>query len=258
MPKKKKPEEENREFTRPAGIEGAPKIELTGLSEEEKKKIQLESALIGRGAREEREKVLGEKGKTLFLEQEAKRQEIPEPEIPTIEELKEKTKTSELTPFQENITGWSEKSPSERVEALKTLGNKEVLAAEGKNIVSNAAFMYDVLATAIGRKKGTSTTQAEASFTDATDALRKDISSVKEGSLSYVDALRNLELAAASLNRLESLSKGKGQLNLRYWLDKGFEMDTTIAREQAILNSLREDLLISAQAQRLVQARAGL
>ena len=65
MPKKKKQEPKTpigkaaadptyvgKSYSRPAGIEGAPKTELTGLSEADRKRVQLESSIAGTAARE--------------------------------------------------------------------------------------------------------------------------------------------------------------------------------------------------------------
>lgn len=121
--------------------------------------------------------------------------------------------------------------------------------------VQTGAQIIDIVRAGITGRKTTSVQQAEQSFTDASKVIQTDIDLVKTGQKDYTEALRDLERAAISVNRLEEQTKGLGKVNLRFWIDKGAELEASIATEKAILEQQRVQLLAASQQAQLNSLR---
>lgn len=135
--------------------------------------------------------------------------------------------------------------------------SKERLKATPGVLLSAGALAIDTIRSGITGKKPLKQQQAETIFSDTTNALNQDIEGVKMGG-DPTQAIRNLELAAASLNRLERSSKAEGKLNLRYWVDNGRELDAQIALEKSILERMRNELVQAELQGNLLRARGNI
>lgn len=109
--------------------------------------------------------------------------------------------------------------------------------------ISSSAKIYDAVYSAVLNKKPLSVSTYETSFTDASNVLARDIELVRAGLKSPVEAQRNYQQALISINKLEEVSHNRGMVNLRYWITDGFELETSIAQEKALLESQRIALL---------------
>jgi hypothetical protein len=131
-----------------------------------------------------------------------------------------------------------------------------ILSPAATSFLGKAAEIYDSIISSVLSKKSTRVIQAEGSFADASAAITKNIEMVKTGAIEPSQVLRDFERATAAINRLERTTKGLGQVNLRYWIDNGAELEASIANEKAIIENQRDDLLAAIAARKLVVARA--
>lgn len=176
-------------------------------------------------------------------------------ELPTINDLaleqrnKEQINRVLLNPL-------TKKGILSNVETSGNLGQDISMGAT--EFISTAAEVYDAMVSMVKGRKTLKTQKAEASFTDATAILQQDLEMVRSGQMSAIDASRDLEEAAAAINRLESSAKGIGKDNLRWFIDQGKEIETQIIREKRILENLRLELINAQQEARVNRAKLNL
>jgi hypothetical protein len=92
--------------------------------------------------------------------------------------------------------------------------------------------------------KSTGTKQAEAAFLDMSSIIDRQISDYTTGVGSKEEIQRSIETARSSILDLYKETKGKGQVNLRFWLDNGKEIEAQINRELAILQSQQNKIAL--------------
>ena len=119
--------------------------------------------------------------------------------------------------------------------------------------MSSGAEIIDAIRTGILGGKTTRVKQAESAFTDAAAINDENIELVRTNQISDTDALRDFERAIAAINRLEATSKGLGKANLRFWIDKGAELEAQISRERQILEIQRLKLIDAIKENQLNQ-----
>ena len=106
-----------------------------------------------------------------------------------------------------------------------------------------AATFIDIIRSGITGKKPLPVQKAETSFSDASNTISQGIELVKTGQKNISELERDFEQAVGAINRLEAEAKLKGKLNLRFWIDEGKELETSIINEKAILENKRIELL---------------
>lgn len=134
-------------------------------------------------------------------------------------------------------------------------GGKEQVAKGMPWVLGQIGELYD-LAKGKFKNKPISITNAEDSFSEAEQAIKDDIDLVKLGAVDYVDALSNLELAQQAVSNLQSSVKGLGSINIRNWIDKGFNFEVSLKQEEVRLYNLKQDLINAYNSQRLSAAQA--
>lgn len=162
--------------------------------------------------------------------------------------------TGTQTPAKVNET-YPEGSIPDRIGKLFGKGEQitgtQTLKNIGGGIARTTADIWDVVHSSVSGKPQKQVTKAISQFTDATAIIDKEIALVKVGAKSYPEVRKSFEDAIASITSLETAVKGKGKLNLNYWIDEGKELEVQIVREKQILENQRIELLAAAQ-----QARA--
>lgn len=175
---------------------------------------------------------------------------IQAPIIPTLEEM-EKNIPVKMKPGMKQI-----------IPGVETTGSlKKDIGIAAPVIAQTAAEIYDTFEKSLfGARKSGRVQKAETEFTDATNIIKQNIEMVKAGNKDYTDALRDFENALGAISRLERTTKGLGKINLRYWLDNGKELETSILNEKTILENLRAELITAAQTAQINEAklRAGI
>lgn len=126
-----------------------------------------------------------------------------------------------------------------------------------KTLISDAANIYDSFRSLIRTGKSVSVVQAESAFVDASSSLKNNIDLVKLGADPSI-AIRDMKNSVSALSRLESQTKGLGMVDLRFWIDKGAELEASIANEKSVLESLRQELVAAIEQQRMSQMTGGL
>ena len=124
-------------------------------------------------------------------------------------------------------------------------GVKPTLGFTANLIASLSSFLPETLQ--FGTKKSINVQKAESTFTDLSSAIDTNINLVRSGQLPMTTVLKDMEQAIVAVAQLESQTKGTGKANLRYWLDQGREIEAQVAREKAILERQRLQLLNAAQ-----------
>jgi hypothetical protein len=214
-------------------------VDITNLSPEERQKQQDASRIIGlAGQKEAIAKGIIERVVKMSPEEKA---------LPSIEEMKSQIPESMVTPGI-NIGETAKKiispdlNPKPNPEGLSKLERlKEPIPMLKKSI----AQIYDALYSSVTRKEPLTVAKSKQTFAEVTGAIQQNIANVQNGVGDYVEARRDFDTALASLNELESTTKGLGKENLNYWIDNGAEIEATIIRERAILENLRNDLEVA-------------
>jgi hypothetical protein len=107
-------------------------------------------------------------------------------------------------------------------------------------------------------KKSVAVTKAEQAFTDNSNVLNTKIAMVKEGILNPNDVTADIEATISSINDLERQTHGLGRTNLRFWLDKGAEIEAQLARERTTLEAQRVQLIQAYQVAQVNQAKSSM
>lgn len=93
-----------------------------------------------------------------------------------------------------------------------------------------------------GTKKSLDVTKAEQGFADYSNVLDNQIALFRQGLIPASQVERTFSLAEQEIIRLQSQTKNLGQVDLRFWLDKGAEIEAQVAREIAILQNKKASL----------------
>lgn len=182
---------------------------------------------------------------------EEKAAETPEEtEIPPIETLLAKAGVEEAV------------KKSRKGELLKkSFWGKATLSEEvelgigiGKEFVSTAAEVLDILHTAITRKEPLKRVKAKEAFKASTDIILRNIDNVKAGN-PYPDARRNFDDAVAAMHQLEAAATGLGKINLDWWIDEGIGVQADIINELSLLEDLRAELEEARQQGKLLNLK---
>jgi hypothetical protein len=112
-------------------------------------------------------------------------------------------------------------------------------------VVSFSSFLPEFAQ--FGTKKSIGVQKSEQAFSDLSAALTNNIVLVKSGQIPVSVALKDLDAAIVAISDLQSQTKGTGKVNLRYWVDQGREIENQVAREKAVLERQRIELLNAAQ-----------
>ena len=109
-----------------------------------------------------------------------------------------------------------------------------------------AANLIDTVFVATRLKaKPKSVVKAESSFSDAIAALKLDIANQDP-----VGAKNSIILAEDAIYRLHSTQKGKGLVNLAYWIDEGLDIETEIYNFEKQLEDLKQQVLVFSLMQK--------
>jgi hypothetical protein len=129
------------------------------------------------------------------------------------------------------------------------------LTPEAETLVQTAAQIIDAFTSALSARKSAQVTTAEGAMTDAIKAVNSDIENVSKGLGDANRARKNLINFEASINRLETRTKGLGKVNLRYWLGGGKEVEQEVLVNRQLLEDLKIKLIMAEKEGRLVKAR---
>ena len=143
--------------------------------------------------------------------------------------------------------------PSQQIEqqALQTdsfdLRERSPVVAKTASIVINGFNTLAGLVPGIGRYlrvegKSDEVKKAEQTFNDMNTVLGNDVVAVKAGVKSKSDTLKDLNIAREATLRLYAQTKGQGQLNLGFWVDKGAAIEAELARQKSVLDGHINDL----------------
>lgn len=109
----------------------------------------------------------------------------------------------------------------------------QAVARGTAELVSNIGSVFG-----INLKKSTKAVQAEETFNTISSTIDAQI---KSGDIA--GAVKNIEVALDSIKTLQAQTRGKGKLNLRYWLDQGKDIETTAQKEIILLEAQRNQIL---------------
>jgi hypothetical protein len=93
-----------------------------------------------------------------------------------------------------------------------------------------------------GSKKSLRVQKAEQAFTDWDNALGNNIDGYLKGQVSQAEIQRTFDNAQSAIEQLHRETKGKGQVDLRFWVDQGAEIEAQVERQIAQLNSRKAQL----------------
>lgn len=93
-----------------------------------------------------------------------------------------------------------------------------------------------------GTKKSLDVTKAEQGFADYSAVLDLQIEGFKQGTVTADTLERTFASAEQEIINLQAQTKNMGQIDLRFWLDRGAEIQAQIDREIAILQSKKARL----------------
>lgn len=142
---------------------------------------------------------------------------------------------------QEQKSGISENVGGFIDEVTKPKLVKDILGGLAKIVSSASSILPDMLQ--VGTKKTTPITQAENTFNELTATISNDIELAKMGLADPNKTLKDINLAIEAISRLEAQTRGLGKANLRYWIDEGKELESSIMNEKSSLEGQRIQIL---------------
>lgn len=106
-----------------------------------------------------------------------------------------------------------------------------------------------------GTGKSVEVKKAEQTFMDASKIINDDIALVEMGYKDIDEVNQHIDAAISSIRDLRGQLKGTGKLNLRYWLDKGKEIETQADMEISTLEQQRAKLLRAYEKAQMQEQR---
>lgn len=251
--------------SRPAGSDPSYNVDITNLSESERRPIQENNRLLGK-------ELAALKANPPIAPPTTTGTPPPLPNgmLPSQAPLPPGIKPPQMLPPSQragnlNSGVFPENSTLGKVESsVNTFGENIGAGSRGSltpGIVggiaaSTAAQFIDGVASIFSARKSADVITAEGALNDAIGKIESDIELVKAGRKNYSEVKLNFERARTSLNRLQGTQKGLGKLNLRYWLGGGAEVEQAILIYNETLEELEQELDIAAQEGRLARTQA--
>lgn len=158
------------------------------------------------------------------------------------------------TPISERVKNIEEKRNAELEQA--PLGTK-LLSKGYEKLTSNDAIATTLQNTAnvlvegsailpeslrLGTKKSAGVSKAEQDFADLTATIDDQIELYKAGKKTYSQVQNFINLATEAIADLKSKEHGLGRLSVRYWLDRGNEIEKQVLRQEEILERQQLEL----------------
>ncbi len=272
--------------SRPTGTDPSRNVDITNLSEQQKRQVQIASATEGKiiaGVQQRQlesqiqQRLIGEE----IARQEAGEMQQPEQRIPinnqqeqaagteglgNILRQQQQKQTGKIPTVQESLAQ-NQQGGAEQNFVLSNIG-------EGIDVATNPAIVRQGLSAAanlisslssilpsdfqIAAKKSPQVQQAESTFIDASNVINQDIEMVRLGQKNPADVLADIDAASRAVNTLGNQVKGTGKLQLRYWIDEGREIEASVLREQRILENQLVELQQAQIEARVNKANASL
>jgi hypothetical protein len=167
------------------------------------------------------------------------------------------TQESPLTPqMQENVVAPNIAGNDVFMNSLQQGFDNPIKAfkEQGKGFVGEAvlkpiAQVYDFVQSLFNSGKSINQLEAEKTLTAIRTDMQQDIALVKLGLKTPQDVQVKIQLAEQAISRLESSVKGLGQLNVRYWLLDGKDVEAKLIIERGNIEDFKAQLLMAQVGQ---------